>query len=99
MRNCVPRWDFTRAADGNSDDVEVVVLDLARDLALPFALNRCILCNGCLGAELALVEDVLDVARYDRLVALKQLGHLAERQPCGLAVERTSTRVRPSSVR
>src|ERR1051325_7949094 len=38
-------------------------------------------------AEFSLVEYVQDVARDDRLVSLKQLGHLAKRQPRGLAIE------------
>ena len=36
--------------------------------------------------ELALLEDVLDVPRDDRLVTLEKLGHLTERQPRGLAI-------------
>jgi hypothetical protein len=38
-------------------------------------------------AEFSLVEYVRDVARDDRLVSLKQLGHLAKRQPGRLAIE------------
>jgi hypothetical protein len=73
-------------ADGD-DDVEVLVLDLPRDLAAALALNRCRFCNGCLEAQLALLEDVLDMPGDDRLVPLEELCHLSERQPGGLSVE------------
>jgi len=63
-----------------------------------FALNRCRFCNGSLGAQLALREDVLDVPGDDGLVALEQLGHLPERSPGGLAIEADLDARFPSSL-
>jgi hypothetical protein len=57
------------------DHIQVEVLDLVR---LPVGGSCCRFCNNCPAVQFALVEHVRDVSRDDRLIVLKQFGHLTE---------------------
>ena len=51
----------------------------------PFSiLNRCIFCNSCLSRKLTFSIYISQMARYDRLVPIKQHSELAKCQPHGL---------------
>lgn len=60
------------------------MLDL---VGLSVSCSCCNICNNCLAREFSLVEDILDILRDHRLIALEELRHLPERKPGGLAGE------------
>ncbi|MGQ0507767.1 MAG: hypothetical protein ACT4TC_20895 [Myxococcaceae bacterium] len=63
------------------------MLDVARNLAATFGSNYPEFPDGCLSAELALVEDVHEVLVDRPHILLKQLGDQRLREPNGLALE------------
>lgn len=73
-------------ADGN-DEVQVVVLDLARNGSTPLGSNLCKFCTGCYGIQFPLPEGATDVLGDDRPLAPEQLGHLLLGEPDGLMVQ------------
>jgi len=77
---------FHAVSDGD-DDVEVVVVDLARDAAAALDSNLCKFCTGCLGVEFTLREGVADVLGHDGALTAEKLGHLLLAQPDRLGLE------------
>jgi hypothetical protein len=73
-------------ADGD-DGLEVVVLNLAKNLAISFTSNHPEFPDSCLAAELALVEDVHEVLVDRADVLLEQVGDQRLREPDGVVLE------------
>ena len=67
-----------------NDDIEVIVIHL-----IGFAVSGscCKICNNCFSLQFALSEDVLDMSGNGRFVTLKQLRHLVNGKPNGIAIE------------
>ena len=74
---------FHTVTNGN-DDIEVIVIHL-----IGFAVSGscCKICNNCFSLQFALSENVLDMSGNGRLISLKQLCHLVNGQPNGIAIE------------
>ncbi len=75
------------AVADRDDDVQVVVVDAARDPAPAFRSNLCKFCTGCPRVQLALFEGVPDVLRHDRALPPEQLRHLLLGQPDSLPLQ------------
>jgi len=75
------------AITDSENDVEVVVVDEARDLAVSLSLNYPEFPDGCRRVGLAFLEDVLKVLVDRPNVLLEQLGEEALREPHGAAVK------------
>jgi len=67
-------------ADGK-DGVEIVVLDIAKNLTISLSSNYSITSNSCLRPQLPFLEDSLEMVVDCTNPNLKQLGHLQLSKP------------------
>ena len=69
------------AITDRDDGVEVIVLDVARNLAGTFLSNHPEIPDSCLFAQLAVSKDVSEMLTYRAHVYAEQLGHTPLREP------------------
>ena len=69
------------------DHVEIIEIDLARNLPFSFGLNYSEFPNSCSFLQLAFFINVLDMLIDGGYVSLKQLRHLRLREPHGFTLQ------------
>jgi hypothetical protein len=67
-----PILRFYAVAHGN-DHIQIVI---RHSISLTVSGSCCIFCNNCFPLQLAFLEDILDMPRDNRFIALKKAYHL-----------------------